>query len=122
MGPFEKKSPQDIIEDLTNSPTSKTLRIGDKNHGMIAGIKVENDRTSWFFYEPNSGMVKFETLRSMQAGLEKTLNSGGIGTSLSPYGSKRGAREYSVSEFKETDFDSANLDKAAVTELVSAPV
>lgn len=122
MGPFEKKSPQDIIEDLTNSPTSKTLRIGDKNHGMIAGIKVENDRTSWFFYEPNSGMVKFETLRSMQEGMEKTLNSGGIGTSLSPYGSKRGVREYSVSEFKETDFDSANLDKAAVTELVSAPV
>ena len=112
--PQAKTGYQDIINDLTNSPTSKTLRIGTKDHGMIAGIKVEGGRTSWFFYEPNSGMAKFTTLQSMQEGMEKVLNSGGIAATLSPYGSKRGAREFYVSTFDVADLSAANVKKPAL--------
>ena len=118
MSKPQTKTPyQDIIEDLTNSPGSKTLRIGTKDHAMIAGIKVEGGKTDWFFYEPNSGMVTFKTLQSMQEGMEKALNSGNIAAMLHPYGSKRGAREYYVSAFAATDFDIPGINKAALQNL-----
>ncbi len=114
--PFTRKNDLEIIEDLTNSPTSKTLRIGTKDHGVIAGIIVEPGNTKWFFYDPNSGLAEFTTLQSMQEGMEKVLNSGGIGKSLHPYGSKRGVREFNVSEFEQTDLSPAS--KAAMQRLL----
>ena len=105
--PFKQESYQNIIDDLTNSTTSKTLRIATKDHGMIAGIKVEAGKTEWFFYEPNSGMVKFTTLKSMQEGMEKALNSGGIAQTLNSYSVNR-VRHYEVSEFSAGDMSTVN--------------
>lgn len=120
--PSIKKDHQSIIDDLTNSSTSKTLRIGTKDHGMIAGITVEPGKTEWFFYEPNSGMVKFDTLASMQNGMEKVLNSGGIAANLNAYGSKRGAREYYVSEFSPNDLKAANVYTLELADMINNPL
>ncbi|MBA1293134.1 hypothetical protein G7025_07150 [Pseudomonas lurida] len=59
-------------------------------------------------------MAKFTTLQSMQEGMEKVLNSGGIAATLSPYGSKRGAREFYVSTFDVADLSAANVKKPAL--------
>lgn len=118
-----KRNAQDIIDDLTNAPASKTLRINTKDHGMIAGITVKPGKTEWFFYDPNSGMVKFETLRSMQEGMEKVLNSGGIAATLNPYGKSRQAREYGVSEFGVNDLETAgNIDTVSLNHLMNTPL
>lgn len=118
--PHTKKPYQDIIEDLTNSPQSKTLRITTKDHAMLAGIRVEAGKTDWFFYEPNSGMATFTTLQSMQEGMEKALNSGNIAATLLPYGKKRGTREYSVSTFDPTDMNVDFVNKPALQQLIDA--
>ncbi|WLI03961.1 hypothetical protein PSH66_15160 [Pseudomonas sp. FP597] len=117
MGMERKLGYQDIIDELTNFPMSTTLRIGSKDHAMLAGIKVKDGKTSWFFYEPNSGMVEFTTLRSMQEGMEKVLNSGGIASTLNAYGQKRGAREFTVSTFDPSDMATGNIDTPAVNQL-----
>lgn len=114
--PQTKMNYQAIIDDLTNSPTSKTLRLGTKDHGLTAGIKVEPGSTTWFFYDPNGGLVEFKTLESMQKGLEKALNSGRVGESLNTYGSKRGTREFYVSEFAQSDLNT--VDKADMQRLL----
>ncbi|MEX5557116.1 hypothetical protein Q1J45_06045 [Pseudomonas rhodesiae] len=46
--------------------------------------------------------------------MEKVLNSGGIAATLSPYGSKRGAREFYVSTFDVADLSAANVKKPAL--------
>ncbi|MFC6296742.1 hypothetical protein GNF76_07520 [Pseudomonas sp. CCM 7893] len=121
MGKTPKKVDyQEIIDDLTNSPTSKTIRIASEDHAMLAGIKVENGKTEWFFYDPDSGFVEFETLRSMQEGLEKTLNSGGIAASQKTSKSQTGAREYHISEFHTGDIVADGVDEFAVANLAMA--
>ena len=113
-----KKTPAEIINELLSSPTSKTLRIGSKDHGMIAGIRVKAGKPEWFFYEPNSGMATFNTLKSMQDGLENVLDTGQIATTLNTYGSKRGAREYNVSEFDVSDMNKSNVYLPEVQEML----
>lgn len=120
--PFKKLNVAQIIEDLTNSPTSKTLRIGEKDHGLIAGIRVKDGTTDWFFYDPNAGLVKFQTLQSMQEGLDKVLSSGLSAPTRKPYGSKRGTIEYNVSEFHSRDVVYDKVDDLAVAHLVFTPL
>lgn len=108
-----------IIEDLTNSPTSKTLRIGEKDHGLLAGIKVKNGETEWFFYDPDAGLVKFQTLQSMQEGLDKALSSGLTAVTRRPYGKKHGTLTYNVSEFQARDLAADKVDGAAVAQLMT---
>jgi hypothetical protein len=117
--PFKKWNVNDIIQELTNSPTSKTLRIGEKDHGLIAGIKIKDGITSWFFYDPNAGLVNFRTLQSMQEGLEKALSNGLSAAPRKPYGKKRDAIEYNVSEFHARDLASHKVDAPAVANLFS---
>lgn len=105
---FKQQSHLEIIDELTNSPTSKTIRIATKDHAMIAGIKVEGGVTSWFFYDPNGGLAKFTTLQSMQEGMEKALNSGRHAAILNPHKSGKGGRFYETSDFSASDMDTVN--------------
>ncbi|MBS7678597.1 hypothetical protein, partial [Vibrio cholerae] len=75
---------------------------------MVAGIKVEGSNTSWFFYDPDGGLVKFTTLQSMQEGMEKALNSGRHGKNLTPYVTDKGEKFYETSEFSASDMDRVN--------------
>ena len=120
--PFKKLNVAQIIEDLTNSPTSKTLRIGEKDHGLIAGIRVKDGTTDWFFYDPDAGLVKFQTLQSMQEGLDKVLSSRLSAPTRKPYGTKRGTIEYNVSEFHSRDVVYDKVDDLAVAHLVFTPL
>ncbi|WP_248749720.1 hypothetical protein [Pseudomonas sp. MWU15-20650] len=106
--PFKQQGHLEIIDELTNSPTSKTIRIATKDHAMIAGIKVEGGKTSWFFYDPNAGLAKFTTLQSMQEGMEKALNSGGLGKTLSPHSTGKEGSVYETSVFAASDMDTVN--------------
>lgn len=108
-----------IIEDLTNSPTSKTLRIGEKDHALLAGITVKDGITQWFFYDPNAGLVKFRTLQSMQEGLDNALSSGLTAATRKPYGKKHGTLTYNVSEFQARDLSADKVDGAAVAQLMT---
>lgn len=106
--PVKTQTHLEIIDELTNSPTSKTIRIATQDHAMIAGIKVEGGRTTWFFYDPNAGLAKFTTLQSMQEGMEKALNSGGLAATLNPHKRGNGGSFYETSEFAASDMDTVN--------------
>lgn len=106
--PFKRQSHQELIDELTNSPTSKTIRIATKDHAMIAGIKVEGGKTSWFFYDPNAGLAQFTTLKSMQEGMEKALNSGKLAATLHPHKSGKSGSVYETSDFTASDMDTVN--------------
>jgi hypothetical protein len=95
---------REIMSELANAPHSKTLRISDEGHGVIAGVTVDNNNKSFFFYDPNFGMAKFPTQASMEQGLDSLLRSGKVGRTRKPFGNDPALPKYDVSEFKDTDF------------------
>lgn len=108
---------EDIIEELTNASATTLLKIASKDHALLAGTKIENGQTEWFFYDPNGGLAKFTTLDAMRKGIRNVLNKGKtaavLNTELSPFG----ARLFSVSTFGSTDLVRPGIDPDIVRNL-----
>ncbi|MCR4538297.1 hypothetical protein NUV89_07820 [Pseudomonas sp. 18.1.10] len=108
---------QDIISKLAAFQTSTTVRIGTRDHAMLAGVRVESGKKEWFFYDPNAGLVKFNNSMAMQEGMEKLLNSGTLAATNNTLKSPTGARKYTVSTFEPSDVNRAGIDANAVADL-----
>ncbi|OIN53175.1 hypothetical protein BFL40_11740 [Pseudomonas costantinii] len=102
--PFSAMPYNDIIANLRNATTSTTLKISTQNHGLLAGVTINNHQKEWFFFDPNFGLAKFPDQASMERGLELTLNSGKSGGTLDPVAITGGVPEYHVSTFRDGDF------------------
>lgn len=63
--------------------------------------------------------MKFQTLQSMQEGLDKALSSGLTAVTRRPYGKKHGTLTYNVSEFQARDLAADKVDGAAVAQLMT---
>ena len=115
-------SPPRIIDELSRANSSKYLRISTRDHALLAGVRINAGKKEWFFFEPNGGLVKFDNLQSMQAGLEKVLNSGSVAQTLNPRITQQGLREFHVSPFHPNDIVTDRVDSFAVSVLVSEPL
>ena len=102
--PVSRQAYTDIINDLSNRTTSTTLKISTQNHGLLAGVIVNNNQKEWFFFDPNFGLAKFPDEASMRRGLDATLNSGWSAGTLKPVAINHGIPEYDVSTFNDLDF------------------
>ena len=102
--PVKRMTYKDIIGELGNATVTTTFKISDKGHGVIAGVIVENNNKSFFFYDPNFGLAKFPTQQAMEKALESLLNSGKVGSTFKPFGADRAMPEYDVSVFSDSDF------------------
>ena len=108
---------QNIIDNLADFKASTTVRIGTHDHAMLAGVRIESGKKEWFFYDPNSGLVKFNNAMSMREGMEKVLNSGAIAATNNTLRSPTGARYYTVSKFAPSDVNRPGIDATAVENL-----
>ncbi|NMZ41905.1 hypothetical protein [Pseudomonas proteolytica] len=102
--PVKRMTYKDIIGELGSATATTTFKISDKGHGVIAGVIVENNNKSFFFYDPNFGLAKFPTQQAMEKALESLLNSGKVGSTFKPFGADRAMPEYDVSVFSDSDF------------------
>lgn len=108
---------QNIISELAHASTTTIVRIGTRDHAMLAAVRVQNGRKEWFFYDPNSGLAKFNNAMSMREGMEKVLNSGKIAAINNTRRSPTGSRVYSVSKFAPSDLNRPGIDATAVENL-----
>lgn len=95
----------DLISELANASSSKTLLINAPGHGIAAGVIVSNGKKEWFYFDPNFGKATFDNEASMRAGLESTLNSGRTKHLLAHYGNNPGVPQYKISVFDRADLD-----------------
>lgn len=102
--PVRKITYKDIIDELANATESTTLKISDNAHGIIAGVKIENNNKLFFLYDPNFGLAKFPSKESMEKGLESLLNSGQVGRTFKPVGYQSSMPVFDVSTFRDGDF------------------
>ena len=111
---------KDIGTTLGNAETSKTLLIATKDHGMLAGVRidpVDASKKNWFYYDPNYGLATFNSETSMKAGLEKTLNSGEVGKGLNHFGNLFTGPKYNVGAFDINAMAQRRFDIARVRDL-----
>jgi hypothetical protein len=102
--PVRRMTHKTIIAELANSPQSITLKISDNGHGIIAGVRIENNNKLFYLYDPNFGLAKFPSKEAMEKGLERLLNSGPVATTFKPVGYESSMPVFDVSTFTDTDF------------------
>ncbi|NIF20887.1 hypothetical protein [Candidatus Pantoea multigeneris] len=66
---FKKQSIKNIVDRLDEGG-SHYLTISSPNHAMMAGKKINDHSTRWYFYDPNFGLLSF----SSKIDLEKALH------------------------------------------------
>ncbi|MFL1553304.1 hypothetical protein ACI77I_30240, partial [Pseudomonas sp. D47] len=113
---------QRIINDLSTATTSKYLRISTEDHAMLAAVRIRNGKKEWFFFDPDSGLAKFDNLQSMRNAMEKLLDRGAMAATLKPLMSAQGTRQFYVSPFQPNDVLDSKVDSFAVSIMVSNPL
>jgi hypothetical protein len=114
-------SADNIIADLLSSPDSKSLRISTRDHAMVAGVRVIDGKPAWYFYDPNAGLAKFESIQSMKEGLYKVLESGALASTHNTFRNTKGGHVYQVSEFRLDDIDPDYIDRVEDLSHVELP-
>lgn len=109
----------EIIDKMAKSTTSTTIKISERGHGMLAGVRFKDGKPEWFFYDPNAGLVKFTDFKAMEAAMENVLNSGLMAAMRNTERTLTGQRAYSISTFTPSDLNQPGIDVEAVTALSS---
>lgn len=108
-----------IIQKMSKATDSTIWSISSQDHAMVAGIRVDPlnaNKKTWFFYEPNYGLAKFESENSMKAGMKKLLKAGPIGSSHIHYGTAS-KPIYGMSVFDVNDLTKKNLSVDGIKNL-----
>ncbi|KTC44196.1 hypothetical protein AO262_25245 [Pseudomonas fluorescens ABAC62] len=108
-----------IIDELAGAKTSKCLLIGNKKHGICAGVTVKDGQKEWFYYDPNFGLAKFPTEEAMRNGVDRTLNSGSTRHLFRP---DPESSTYSVSVFNELDMMNTDGTPLGAYTLFAKPI
>lgn len=119
--PIRQLPYQEIISELTSSASPKMLRIATRDHALLAGTVLRDNKPVWFYFDPNYGLAKFDSAEAMKNGLERTLNKGTNPHQLRSHGNTPGSPEYKVSEFSAGDIasypHSTDVIRMAIVEL-----
>ncbi|MBP5947439.1 MULTISPECIES: hypothetical protein [unclassified Pseudomonas] len=118
---LEVMTVNEIVNTLLSSPHSKTLMLSTKDHGMVAGIRVTDGNPQWFFYDPNSGLAKLESIAAMQETFVKVLENGALASSHNTFRSTRGGRVYEVSEFNINNIDASYIEHVKELSSIELP-
>lgn len=122
MGKQSRQIPYDeIATELTSATPPRSMRIATRDHALLAGVTMHNNRPVWFYFDPNFGLAKFDSAEAMKNGLERTLNRGTSPFQHRAYGTNPGAPEYKVSYFDASDMR-AYGDAAHISRIASVPL
>lgn len=69
--PTRELSFKEVAQELANSTASKSVMMDAPGHAMAAGVKIDGTQRSYYFYDPNHGIVDFQNAEDMANGLER---------------------------------------------------
>ncbi|MFC6338784.1 hypothetical protein GIR22_03640 [Pseudomonas sp. CCM 7891] len=111
---------QNIIDDLGNATSSKTLLISTNIHAVTAGVIIDNGVKKWFYYDPNFGLSTFSNREAMEKGLKISLGNERAPFIPGPLGDDVANPEYKVSVFNEHNLDSSNYNR--IQQVIFSPL
>lgn len=97
LGPYT-----DIAPRLLESKTTQTLLISGENHRVSAGVMVDaNNNRTYYFAEPNYGLVEFSSYELFEEGLKKVFAGSELKGSFKPMeeGGYFSSPKYKISVF-----------------------
>ncbi|MFL1390878.1 hypothetical protein ACI77F_24745 [Pseudomonas tritici] len=107
--PIRQVSYQSMVKELDAATASKSLMIDSPQHAMAAGVRIENGKKSFYFYDPNLGVATFPSAGSLEAGLKKVFHDKKLGPHY-----KTHSTDANKLEFKVFDHDDAWQAKNSV--------
>lgn len=94
-----------IIEELAKTASTKTLLIQAQNHGILAGVIIDQGQKKWILYDPNFGLAVFPNEAAMRKGMEAILNNQETGDLLKPFSTNGSTPEYRYSRFQPVELE-----------------
>lgn len=100
---------QEMVKGLADSAVSKSVMIDSPGHAMAAGVKIEGDVKSFYFYDPNHGVATFSSAADMEGGLKKLFHDKKMNVQY-----KTHANDSNTLKFKVFDHDDEWQQKNSV--------
>ena len=100
---------QNIVKALSESAVSKSVMIDSPGHAMAAGVRIEGNTKSFYFYDPNHGLATFTSKEAMEGGLAKLFNDKKMNVQY-----KTHAPDAKILQFKYFDHDDAWQQKNSI--------
>lgn len=111
-----------VADRLITTSESKTLLIGDSEHAMTAGVRVQGGRKQYFFYEPNYGVATFDSAESFRKGLNTIFTSTEFPRRYKTVGLDSSKLELSVSDYSPNTLKNVNINPSTLEPMYSAPL
>ncbi|WP_460136016.1 YopT-type cysteine protease domain-containing protein [Pseudomonas sp. S1_E04] len=111
-----------IADELVKSPGSKTLMLGDEGHAMNAGVIVDGNTRTYFFFDPNYGIATFPSVESMREGLKRVFNNKNFARPYKSTGPANQELQIKVSEYDGFTLEKVGADQHAVANTYMAPL
>lgn len=64
-------SVKNMVNELADSTVSKSVMIDSPRHAMAAGVKIDGESKTYYFYDPNFGVANFSSADAMEKALDK---------------------------------------------------
>ncbi|MFO2464280.1 hypothetical protein OOJ96_10695 [Pseudomonas sp. 15FMM2] len=122
LQPQKQVSYLSLIDELGSAQASKTFMIEFPGHAMTGGVKFEGANKTFFFYDPNFGLIKFKNMESMKLEMSKIFNDKKLGKQYKTHSVDPHKLEFKVSEYNNSWKKTTGNDNAAFEALYKEPL
>lgn len=74
-----------VFTQLEQAATGKVFELGTTIHAMMLGVSFSRGKRTFYFYDPNKGVVAYNDIQSLKTALSRYLNESQRITSYEPY-------------------------------------
>ena len=120
--PVRQVTYQNMIKELGEATGSKSVMIEMPNHAMTAGVSVKGTTKTYYFYDPNLGVVEFSSLRDMERGLDKLFNHKHLKKEYRSVGTDIRKLEFKISDVDDAWQDLFSINKTRFKKLYEQPI
>ncbi|OPA89529.1 hypothetical protein BFW86_13675 [Pseudomonas fluorescens] len=120
--PVQKMGYRQLITELIDTKSPKTMMINTADHAMMAGVRGEGAAKRFFFYDPNYGLCEFPSADAMRKGLDKLFTDKRLPIQYNTVGTAPSKLEFNVSTYTDSWKKTNDVPDAAVRALIDKPI
>lgn len=111
-----------LVEELAQSPGTKSVMIDTPGHAMAAGVIVKGSAKKYYFYDPNAGVAYFNTPEAMEKGLTRLFNDKTFPTPYRSHGVDPKRLEFKIFTHDDEWRELNSINQSAFKKLYEVPL
>ncbi|AUZ46397.1 hypothetical protein [Pseudomonas orientalis] len=120
--PFEQRSYRNMVTNLGEATTSKSIMIDSPGHAMAAGVKIDASGKSFYFYDPNHGLAKFSNAEAMEGALHRVFTDKQLGKNYKTHSVDQHNLEFKVFDHNDAWQRVVNVKSSDIKSFYEAPL